>query len=188
MSRQATFEYVGQQRRIYCAAKNWKKRKAILTNFCEVAGYNRKYANKLLTGNRRFRLHPGRGRTYGQKALELAETLWKKTGCVCPQYLVARMDRHPADFKESPMCRRNARRNSGKSASPRSRAISGGKRGRSPAHSAGLTQASRETRPLISWRSVRVNWIWPPQRSRGRSRSTRSRFAAATCPGTSSGF
>jgi len=100
MSRQATFEYVGQQRRIYCAAKNWKKRKAILTNFCEVAGYNRKYANKLLTGNRRFRLHPGRGRTYGQKALELAETLWKKTGCVCPQYLVARMDRHLADFKE----------------------------------------------------------------------------------------
>ena len=51
MSRMATNEYIGAKRRAYAQA-NRAKRSRILDEVCETTGYERKYANRLLTGNR----------------------------------------------------------------------------------------------------------------------------------------
>ena len=64
MSRMATSEYIGMKRRAYAKADR-AKRMRILDEVCETTGYERKYANRLLTGNRKFREHQGRGKTYG---------------------------------------------------------------------------------------------------------------------------
>ncbi len=100
MSRKSTLEYLGQMRRRYAGLKTKVRRSGLLDEFCSVTGYERKYANKLLTGNRLFREHAGRGRTYTDKALELVERMWRRLGCICPQYLAARIDRHLDEFKE----------------------------------------------------------------------------------------
>ena len=54
MSRKATNEYIGTKRRAYAQADR-AKRMRILDEVCETTGYERKYANRLLTGNRKFR-------------------------------------------------------------------------------------------------------------------------------------
>ena len=54
MSRMATNEYIGAKRRAYAQADR-AKRKRILDEVCETTGYERKYANRLLTGNRKLR-------------------------------------------------------------------------------------------------------------------------------------
>ena len=66
MSRMATNEYIGAKRRMYTTADR-KKRIRILDEVCETTGYERKYANRLLTGNRKFRERKGRGKTYGEE-------------------------------------------------------------------------------------------------------------------------
>ena len=60
----ATNEYIGTKRRAYAQADR-AKRTRILNEVCETTGYERKYANRLLTGNRKFRERKGRGKTYG---------------------------------------------------------------------------------------------------------------------------
>ena len=50
MSRLATNEYIGAKRRAYEASKP-DKRRLILDDVCEMTGYSRKYANRLLTEN-----------------------------------------------------------------------------------------------------------------------------------------
>ena len=74
MSRMATNEYIGAKRRAYAQA-NRAKRKRILDEVCETTGYERKYANRLLTGNRKFRERKGRGKAYGD---DVAEVLKKE--------------------------------------------------------------------------------------------------------------
>ena len=59
MSRMATSEYIGARRRAYASADR-AKRIRILDEVCETTGYERKYANRLLTGSRKFREHRGR--------------------------------------------------------------------------------------------------------------------------------
>ena len=54
MSRMATNEYIGAKRRVYALA-DCAKRTLILDEVCETTGYERKYANRLLTGSRKFR-------------------------------------------------------------------------------------------------------------------------------------
>lgn len=63
MSRMATNEYIGAKRRMYTTADR-KKRIRILDEVCETTGYERKYANRLLTGSRKFRERKGRGKTW----------------------------------------------------------------------------------------------------------------------------
>lgn len=53
MSRKATNEYIGARRRAYANAKP-EKRKVILDDVCDTTGHSRKYANRLLTGSRKF--------------------------------------------------------------------------------------------------------------------------------------
>ena len=62
MSRMATNEYIGAKRRAYAQA-NRAKRSRILDEVCETTGYERKYANRLLTGEARVKP----GRTKGNK-------------------------------------------------------------------------------------------------------------------------
>ncbi len=100
MSRKATAEYLGQQRRRYCTLKSKEAKTLLLDEFCQITGYERKHANKLLRGVLKFREHPGRGRTYSDKALELIEKMWHCLGCICPQYMAARMKKHLSEFKE----------------------------------------------------------------------------------------
>ena len=71
MSRMATNEYIGAKRRAYAQADR-AKRTRILDEVCETTGYERKYANRLLTGNRKFRERKGRGRTYGDDVAAVA--------------------------------------------------------------------------------------------------------------------
>ena len=67
MSRTATNKYIGTRRRAYAEAKPDRRRR-ILDEVCETTGHSRKYANRLLTGSRKFRGHGGRDRTCTQEA------------------------------------------------------------------------------------------------------------------------
>ncbi len=79
MSRMATSEYIGARRRAYASADR-AKRIRILDEVCETTGYKRKYANRLLTGSRKFREHRGRGRTYGEEIAEALRRVWLEAG------------------------------------------------------------------------------------------------------------
>ena len=74
MSRKATNEYIGTRRRAYAQADR-AKRMRILDEVCETTGYERKYANRLLTGTRKFRERKGRGKTYGDDVAEVKFTV-----------------------------------------------------------------------------------------------------------------
>ena len=78
MSRMATSEYIGMKRRAYAKADR-AKRLRILDEVCETTGYERKYANRLLTGNRKFREHQGRGKTYGDDVAEVLMQLQEQS-------------------------------------------------------------------------------------------------------------
>ena len=92
MSRMATNEYIGAKRRAYAQA-NRAKRKRILDEVCETTGYERKYANRLLTGNRKFRERKGRGKTYGDDVAAALKKVWREAGCPCLPYFKAEVER-----------------------------------------------------------------------------------------------
>ena len=100
MSRKATMEYVGAKRRAYAHLKTKASRSAALNEFCTFTGASRKYANKLLTGNRRYREHSGRGKTYTPASEALALRLWRESGYMNPQYLVCVMGRQMTALRE----------------------------------------------------------------------------------------
>ena len=79
MSRKATNAYIGTKRRAYAQA-NRARRSRILDEVCETTGYERKYANRLLTGNRKFRERKGRGKTYGDDVAEVLKRVWREAG------------------------------------------------------------------------------------------------------------
>ena len=89
MSRRTTMEFVGAQRRAYAQLKSKAKKTALINSMCQAFGFDRKYANKLLTGNRRYKDPKGRGRTYSDKAVDLLRRVWYATGCMCTKYLKA---------------------------------------------------------------------------------------------------
>ena len=89
MSRRTTMEFVGAQRRAYAQLKSKAKKTALINSMCQAFGFDRKYANKLLTGNRRYKDPKGRGKTYSDKAVELLRRVWYATGCMCTKYLKA---------------------------------------------------------------------------------------------------
>ena len=60
MSRKATMEYIGQKRRLYLA-KDRAGKSRMLDEVCETCGFDRKYAGKLLTGNRIYKDPKGPG-------------------------------------------------------------------------------------------------------------------------------
>ena len=88
MSRMATNEYIGTKRRLYATADR-EKRIKILDEVCETTGYERKYANRLLTGSRKFRERKGRGKTYGEDVAAVLKKVWLESGCPCLPYFKA---------------------------------------------------------------------------------------------------
>ena len=57
-------------------ACRWRHEKHVST------GYERKYANRLLTGSRKFRERRGRGKTYGDDVTEVLKRVWREaTAC-----------------------------------------------------------------------------------------------------------
>lgn len=100
MSRSATEEYLKRMKDRYAAMRTKMAKSRILTEFAEAAGFERKYALKLLTGNRRYRRHAGRGRTYGAGAERLLARLWMATGQTCSKYLKVMLPSHMAALEE----------------------------------------------------------------------------------------
>ena len=76
MSRMATAEYIGAKRRAYLAAPK-DKRRSLLSEVCETTGYEKKYANKLLLGHRKFRERKGRGKTYNDDVAKVLQSIWE---------------------------------------------------------------------------------------------------------------
>ncbi len=97
MSRMATAEYIGAKRRAYAGAPPAKRRR-LLDEVLETTGYSRKYANRLLTGSRKFRERKGRGKTYTDEARTVLTRIWQEAGCPCPPYLKAGMERWVAEY------------------------------------------------------------------------------------------
>ncbi|MBR4616041.1 MAG: transposase [Kiritimatiellae bacterium] len=89
MSRRTTMEYVGTQRRAYAQLKSKSKKTAFIDSMCQAFGFERKYATKLLTGNRKYKDPRGRGKTYSDRATGLLKRVWYATGCMCTKYLKA---------------------------------------------------------------------------------------------------
>ena len=88
MSRMATAEYIGAKRRAYLLASR-EKRHRILQEVCETVGYEKKYANKLLLGHRKFKERKGRGKTYGEETAKALQAIWEEVGCPCTTYFKA---------------------------------------------------------------------------------------------------
>ena len=82
-------EFVGTQRRAYAQLKSKSKKTAFIDSMCQAFGFERKYATKLLTGNRKYKGPRGRGKTYSDMATGLLKRVWYATGCMCTKYLKA---------------------------------------------------------------------------------------------------
>lgn len=100
MSRRTTMEFVGAQRRAYAQLKSKAKKTALINSMCRAFGFGRKYANKLLTGNRKCKDPKGRGKAHSDKALELFRRVWHATGCMCTKHLKAVIDQALANLAE----------------------------------------------------------------------------------------
>ena len=82
-------EFVGTQRRAYAQLKSKSKKTAFIDSMYQAFGFERKYATKLLTGNRKYKDPRGRGKTYSDMATGLLKRVWYATGCMCTKYLKA---------------------------------------------------------------------------------------------------
>ena len=80
-------EFVGTQRRAYAQLKSKSKKTSFIDSMCQAFGFERKYATKLLTGNRKYKDPKGRGKSYSDKATDLLKRVWYATGCMCTKYL-----------------------------------------------------------------------------------------------------
>ncbi len=87
MSRAATHEYHAILRNRYRAMKTRIARGKVIDEFARTTGLERKYAIKLLSRNRRYRLQKGRGKTYGPDVEKSLVKLWKASRMMCSTYL-----------------------------------------------------------------------------------------------------
>ena len=97
MSGMAINEYIGAKRSVYALVDS-AKRTRILDEVCETTGYERKYANRLLTGSRKFRDRKGRGKTYGTDVAETLKKVWLEAGCPCLPYFKAAVEEWVAEY------------------------------------------------------------------------------------------
>ena len=98
ISRMATNEYIGAKRRAYADASPAKRRR-MLDEVCETTGYSRKYADRLLTGSRRFRERKGRGPTYTERDRTVLVRIWREVGCPCTTCFRANVDEWLREFR-----------------------------------------------------------------------------------------
>ena len=98
MSRRTTPEFAGSRRRAYAQLKTKAKKSAFIDALCLSCGFERKYAIKMLTGNRKCKDPRGRGRTYSDKAVAPLKRLWYATGCMRTKHLRATIVRALANL------------------------------------------------------------------------------------------
>ena len=70
---------------------NRKQKSVILTEFCEVCGYNRKYAILILNTDPKEgpkKPKPERPPKYDEVFAECLKTIWKATGRICSKKLI----------------------------------------------------------------------------------------------------
>ena len=84
---------------IYVGAGRRRKGE-LLTEMQGITGMERKYLNKLMTGNRRHRARAARGPTYGEQEKRLLRRAWEKSGCPCAAALHAGLARTLGDLGE----------------------------------------------------------------------------------------
>jgi hypothetical protein len=73
---------------------NRKQKSIILSEFCQVCGYNRKYAILVLSGSPKrsaSSTRPGRRRKYNDEFIICLKEVWEATGRICSKKLVAAM-------------------------------------------------------------------------------------------------
>ena len=99
MSRQSKSEYITVKRERYGCTKKRKTKSRIIDEVVETLGFERKYAIRLLTGNRTFRPHKGRGKTYSDEAIALLIDLWRRANEPNSKYFKAQMARLLRDLR-----------------------------------------------------------------------------------------
>lgn len=89
MSQKTRDELLERLRPSY-ARRGLPGRKRLLDEFCELSGYNRKYAIKLLRGQRGTRKRPpGRKKTYDEDVHEVVRDIWRLSNQLCSKLLKA---------------------------------------------------------------------------------------------------
>jgi hypothetical protein len=83
-----------------------RQKSVILTEFCEVCGYNRKYAILILNSNQDPKLKkskPGRPSKYDEAFIDCLKEIWEATGQICSKKMVAAIPLWIGffDFKEA---------------------------------------------------------------------------------------
>lgn len=93
MSQKSRDEYLATMKARYQRMGSRRARGALLSEFCEVTGHERKYANKLLSGRRGAGASTGgpRGRppSYGVEELDVLRRIWSQAEMPCGKRLVA---------------------------------------------------------------------------------------------------
>lgn len=186
MSRRTTMEFVGAQRRAYAQLESKARKTELINAMCQAFGFDRKYANKLLTGSRRYKAPRGRGRTYSDRAVALFRRAWYATGCMCTKYLKATIARTLANLAELEHVDSSAAAEvAAMSASTMDRAIRGLER-KVPG-SMRKNRRSGRNDPATHFACRSGERTIAAETEPGPSRSTPSPSAAATCTAASSG-
>jgi hypothetical protein len=95
MSKKSRFEYLQEIYQRYSKVEKHEKKK-ILDEFCNVCGYNRKYAIRLLNQSRSSRPPNRRGKKvgpkekyHGEEIIKFIKILWVRTNLICSKRLKA---------------------------------------------------------------------------------------------------
>ena len=64
-----------------------------------MTGYSRKYANRFLTGSRKFKVRKGRGATYTEQDKAMLIRIWREAGCPCTTYFRANIVEWLQEFR-----------------------------------------------------------------------------------------
>jgi len=108
MSLEARREYLNAISERYEKADR-KGQKEILNEFCQVCGYNRKYAIQLLNGRRNLRIKkPGPRPKYGQEVGFHLHQLWLAMGRPCSKKMIAAIPLWLKHYKD-PLCHEEMR-------------------------------------------------------------------------------
>ena len=99
MSRQSKTEYIAQKRTKYDCAKSRRVKGRLIDEVVQTLDVSRKYAIRLLTGNRVYRPSKGRGATYSEATIKLMIELWHLVNEPNAKYFVAQMERFLNDLK-----------------------------------------------------------------------------------------
>ena len=91
MANQTFSDILPDKRNQYARLKSKKAKSRFLTHLQEVYGFERKYLIKLLTGERTYHPHPGRGCTYGPEFARYALKLHEACKYLCAPYFRVRL-------------------------------------------------------------------------------------------------